>query len=147
MINSLSMVAEDHADSKSSAKAVYKAIRQKLLTTSRENMLPLVYVLDSILKNAKGAYIAIVEDDAASWIPIVYRKLQDDQRAKLQKVWKTWDECNIFSPARWKEMGSCFDERTTGSDKTIGSSAAKVAGISRTVRIYTFFSSSIRLCC
>jgi hypothetical protein len=130
-INSLSMVAEDHADSKKSAMAIYNTIRKQLLGTSQDKMLPLVYVLDSILKNAKGEYIPIVEDDAANWIPEVHRRLHDSERIKLQKVWRTWSEFKIFSTDHLRAMGLCFDERV--SDKAIGSSAAKVAGISRTV--------------
>jgi hypothetical protein len=132
------MVAEDHADSALSAKALYEIIRERMLHTSTENMLPLVYVLDSILKNAKGHYITVVEKDAANWMPVVYKRLPDPQRAKLEKVWRTWNEFKVFNPESWKSMGACFDSRL--SDKAIGSSTAKVAGISRTVR--RFLSSS-----
>lgn len=141
-INSLSMVAEDHADSKKSAMAIYNTIRKQLLGTSQDKMLPLVYVLDSILKNAKGEYIPIVEDDAANWIPEVHRRLHDSERIKLQKVWRTWSEFKIFSTDHLRAMGLCFDERV--SDKAIGSSAAKVAGISRTKDGSLLLPSSLR---
>lgn len=125
------MIAGDYAESKSSASSIYQIIRERLLDTSRDNMLPLVYLLDSILKNVRGFYIDIVQDDAAKWMPKVYQKLQDVQQAKLKKVWNTWEEFNIFSKEAWKAMGSCFDNQT-GS--IVGSSVSDIAGISRTVR-------------
>ena len=133
------MVAEDHAASGKSAAAIYKTIRQRLMTSSPALLLPLVYVLDSILKNAKGQYVTIIENDASNWIPEVHRKLPDDaQRGKLQKVWRTWQEFNIFPPDKWKLMGACFDLRV--DEKALTSSSDKVAGISRTVRTVRRFS-------
>ena len=96
-------------------------------------MLPLVYVLDSILKNVKGFYIDLVQDDAAQWMPKVYEKLQDVQRAKLKKVWNTWEEYKLFSVDSWKNMGRCFDNQTSGN-AIAGTSLSNIAGISRTVR-------------
>lgn len=127
------MVAEDHADSKASAKAIYEVIKQRLLKTHPDNMLPLVYVLDSILKNVKGAYIPIVEADAETWLSTVHRQLAEPQKQKLQKVWRTWLDCQLFSPASLKIMGRSFDERA--SEQVTGA-VSKVAGISRTVNIW-----------
>ena len=132
-INSLSIIAGDHADSKSSAAAIYRIIRERLLSTSRDNMLPLVYVLDSILKNVKGFYIDMVQEDAAEWMPKVYEKLQDTQRAKLKKVWETWDKFSLFSSDAWRNMGRCFDNQSSGKG-LVGTNLSTVAGIARTVR-------------
>ena len=96
-------------------------------------MLPLVYVLDSILKNVKGFYIDMVQEDAAEWMPKVYEKLQDAQRAKLKKVWETWDKFSLFSSDAWKNMGRCFDNQSSGKG-LVGTSLSTVAGIARTVR-------------
>lgn len=109
IINSLSMVAEDHATSKSSASKIYGCIRSKLQTVSSDRKLPLVYVIDSILKNVKGLYISLIEKDAKVWLPDVYRALRDDaRRSKLKKVWRTWKEFKIFQESCWKDMGTCF---------------------------------------
>lgn len=125
------MIAGDYAESKSSAGSIYQIIRERLLATSRDNMLPLVYLLDSILKNVRGFYIEIVQDDAANWMPMVYHKLQDAQQAKLKKVWNTWEEFKLFSTEAWKAMGSCFDNQ---SGSILNSAVSDVAGIARTVR-------------
>lgn len=127
------MVAEDHSESKAGSNAIYKIIRDRLLGSSREKLLPLVYLVDSILKNAKGHYVEVVEDDAANWIPGVHKKLQEPQKAKLQKVWKTWNDSHIFAPEKLKAMGRCFDESVSG--KSLSSSTAQVVGINRTVRL------------
>jgi len=116
-INSLSMVAEDHADSKQSAAALYDCIRKPLVSSnvSKERKLPLVYVLDSILKNVKGEFIPLVESDAKTWMPVVYQVLPEDQRKKLKRVWNMWRDAKLFSEANWKEMGECFSAPTTDS--------------------------------
>jgi pre-mRNA cleavage complex 2 protein Pcf11 len=169
-INSLSMVAEDHADSKGRARAIYSVIKHRLLSTgSSSNLLPLVYVIDSILKNVKGAYVDIIGSDAPTWLACVHRKLPDaQQRQKLQKVYKTWVDLHLFSPERLQAMGRCFDqpsstERTTGATATLTTTVASssspigalagglkqvVAGITRAVRflllIFRDFSDLIR---
>lgn len=132
-INSLTMIAGDYAESKSSAGCVYQIIKERLLSTNRDNMLPLVYLLDSILKNVRGFYIDLVQDDAVNWMPKVYHKLQDAQQAKLKKVWNTWEEFNIFSTEAWKAMGSCFDNQ---GGSILSSAVSDVAGIARTVRSF-----------
>jgi len=142
------MVAEDHADSKKNARKIYQIIRHRLLTTtSSHNLLPVIYVLDSVLKNVKGHYIALVQEDAVNWMPEIYDKLNDDvqQRSKLQKVWRTWNEFKLFDEASWKAMGRCFSADTAGNRKiglvttTTTRGMPAVAGISRTVRIRLFF--------
>lgn len=135
-INSLSIIAGDHSESRSSASAIYQIIRQRLLSTTRDNMLPLVYLLDSILKNVKGFYIDLVQEDAEKWMPTVHQKLQDAQRAKLKKVWNTWEEFKIFSTDAWKAMGRCFDSQSSNGNSVIGSTLSNVAGIARTVRYF-----------
>lgn len=116
------MVAEDHADSRANAAAIYGVIRKPLMApnVSSDKKLPLVYVIDSILKNVKGNYIPVIEEDAKTWMPIVYQALPEDKRAKLKKVWNLWKDANIFAESKWQEMGSCF----SGASAAGGSSDA-----------------------
>lgn len=124
------MVAEDHANSKKSSAALYDCIRKPLVSSiaSRDRKLPLVYVLDSILKNVKGNFIPIVEKDAKTWMPIVYAALSEPERQKLKRVWNMWHEFNIFQEERWKEMGACFS-----------AAPSMVAGVARTVCNHNVF--------
>lgn len=109
-INSLSMVAEDHADSRQSSALLYDCIRKPLVSpkVSRDRKLPLVYVLDSILKNVKGNFIPVMEEDIKTWMPVVHNVLSEDERKKLKRVWNMWHEFHIFKEDSWKEMGQCF---------------------------------------
>lgn len=148
-INSLSMVAEDHADSKRNALALYNCIRERLMSSSVASgrKLPLVYVLDSILKNVKGSFISIIEEDASVWMPIVFDVLSEEQRLKLKKVWNIWRDVGIFSEASWKEMGSCFEqeEARVSSEKLAADSTTKAAGILRAVSIVRSFQTLFKL--
>lgn len=128
------MIAEDYSDSSVGAATIYQMIRERLLKAPRNKLIPLVYAVDSILKNAKGHYITQVEADAESWIPTVYKQLQEPQKAKLEKMWKTWNDSRIFSPEKLKAMGRCFDSNSSGKSLTSGGATSEVAGISRTVR-------------
>lgn len=136
------MVAEDHADAKDSAQKVYDCIRGQLLAANGDHKLPIMYVIDSILKNAKGCYIQFFEDDASSWMASVYKSLPDDAtRAKLKKVYKTWNDFSLFPLDKWKAMGECFQDDANNNDAGSRSprssdqpGASIVAGIPRTVR-------------
>lgn len=135
-INLLSMVAEDYSDHEGSAKKIYKAICDRLLTCeSPSYVLPVMYVLDSILKNNNPKqqpqiFRTLVEQDAADWMPKLHRRLDANQKQKLQKVWKTWynDTFRLFEETTWKTMGQCF---TASPAET---TATSVSGIARTVR-------------
>ena len=131
-INSLSMVAEDHAGSRANAKAIYECIRQPLVSPkiSSDRKLPLVYVIDSILKNVKGKFIPIIEEDARMWIPVVYDALTETSRAKLKKVWNLWKDSGVFKESSWKEMGSCFSLEGSSSGAGGGPSTTDGSGLS-----------------
>jgi hypothetical protein len=145
-INSLSMVAEDHAESSRNATAIYNIIRESLISADVhcDKKLPLVYLVDSILKNVKGQFVPIVENDAANWLPVVHKALPEDKRVKLEKVWNLWNKggAGVFAKDKWEEMGRCFSEKSNnqsmnnGNDSTdmmIDSDLSK-AGLSFGVR-------------
>lgn len=116
-INSLSMAAEDFASSHKSATTIYKCILSRLIDTkttpgggisSPDRKLPLVYVIDSLLKNVGGVYIDIIQDDAANWMRIVYdifdMNKKEDEKARLKKVWNTWKEFGVIKDIdKWRE--------------------------------------------
>lgn len=128
-ISSLSMISEDYSESLSVSQTLYKIIRDRLMTRNRERLLPLVYLIDSILKNAKGHFVRIVENDAENWLPLVFQKLPENQKPKLQKVFKLW--VGLFDSEKYKVMGQCFDISSNSSMKQTIST--DVAGITRTV--------------
>jgi hypothetical protein len=132
------MVAEDHAESRKNASAIYAAIRKPLVAKKvpGDRKLPLVYVLDSILKNVKGKYIAIIEKDVKAWMPVVHQALSDEKRAKLRKVWNLWKDAGVFSESSWKEMGSCFSASSEADQSSgpVSNVALDRAGITWGVR-------------
>jgi pre-mRNA cleavage complex 2 protein Pcf11 len=131
------MVAEDHADSLKSAAAIYNVIREPLVSPSvhSDRKLPLVYVIDSILKNVKGEFIPTIENDVKNWMPVVFKALPDDKRAKLKKVWNLWKDAKIFSSTEsWEEMGRCFAGADANGGDAVDHPALEAAGISFGVR-------------
>jgi len=135
-INSLSMVAEDHAGSSRNAKALYNIILESLVSAdvNCDRKLPLVYVVDSILKNVKGQFISIVEQDASNWLPVVYNVLPEEKRVKLEKVWKLWKNTDVFAKDKWEEMGKCFSgtasKNNGNGSETLVDSELEKAGLS-----------------
>jgi len=135
-INSLSMVAEDHAGSSRNAKALYNIILESLVSAdvNCDRKLPLVYVVDSILKNVKGQFIPIVEQDASNWLPVVYDALPEEKRVKLEKVWKLWKNTDVFAKEKWEEMGKCFSgtgsKNNGNGSETLVDSELEKAGLS-----------------
>jgi len=137
------MIAEDYATSSRSAEAVYDVVKSRLLSLCRtpkretDKLLTVVYLLDSILKNAKGRYLDFVDRDAETWLPVVYANLPDQQqKTKLRKVWTTWGQFELFQPERLRAMGRCFS--ASQNNKAIGTVPPNVVigtTISRTVRI------------
>mmetsp|Transcript_13049 Transcript_13049/g.15311 ORF Transcript_13049/g.15311 Transcript_13049/m.15311 type:complete len:572 (+) Transcript_13049:16-1731(+) len=138
LINTLSMIAEDYSDAfPKSSSNIYHAIRGLLLSRdiSPDCKLPLVYVIDSILKNVKGDYIQIMQDDIHDWMGAVSQMLENDDTAqtKLRKVWNTWREFNIFPEHSWKKMGRCFLDADSKlkSAKMVTDAKLKATGIAR----------------
>lgn len=127
------MIADDYAESPEDASALYQLIRDRLVSSSvrGDRKLPLVYVVDSILKNVKGTYLQLMEKDIQEWMPVVCRALPEHDerrgRPKLKKVWILWKESGVFSLASWEAMGRCFSsslsEGGNGSDGPAASAA------------------------
>lgn len=137
IINTLSMIAEDYSMSfPHSCTKIYHAIRDLLLSrdVKPDCKLPLVYVIDSILKNVKGLYIDIMKKDIHTWMQQVYDVLYGDEasRTRLRKVWDTWYRFQIFNEEEWKDMGQCFlKEDVNKSAKEATDAQLSSAGIER----------------
>jgi pre-mRNA cleavage complex 2 protein Pcf11 len=158
LINTLSMIAEDYSTNyPKSCLEIYNAIKSLLLAENGSCMkpgckLPLVYVVDSILKNAKGLYIDIMQDDFISAMDVNTDKDGDNKKTddndsdndnnnelskkKLRKVWNTWDQFKIFPKETWKQIGQCFLQEDTKlqNAKIVADAKAKAAGIERSTK-------------
>jgi pre-mRNA cleavage complex 2 protein Pcf11 len=113
-VNTLTMIAEDYADSPKDASKLCRLIHYRLVSTKvrADHKLPLVYVVDSILKNVQGTYVTLMENDIMEWMPIVAAALPEHDerkgRPKLKKVWMLWKDSGIFSLDVWQKLGQCF---------------------------------------
>lgn len=109
-------------------KKFYSAIRELLLMdksyTSSKYIykLPLVYLIDSMLKNIIGdsqkAYNTMVAADAHIWI----RKVSQDctiekDKMKLRRVLSTWRDMELFPVEKLDRMGQCFVDEDTKAAK------------------------------
>ena len=98
------------------ASTIYHCIRGRIVDTSisPDNKLPLVYVLDSLLKNVKGVYVDIILDDASNWMSAVYNIFdeasnKENEKARLKRVWDSWRQQGVVKDdSRWKKIGECF---------------------------------------
>ena len=76
---------------------------------SIDRKIPLLMAIDSVLKNCKGYYTAMIEEDAKHWVPLLYDRLPSGKpRETLERVWKIWRDAGIFPESSWKQIGSCF---------------------------------------
>jgi pre-mRNA cleavage complex 2 protein Pcf11 len=131
-VNSLSTIAEDYADSKIGADAVYQCLRKPLVDerVSIDRKIPLLMAIDSILKNCKGYFISMVEEDAKHWVPLLHDRLPPGKpRETLERVWKIWREMGIFPESSWKQMGTCFLSNTGISKFQVASSTINLEHI------------------
>jgi CID domain len=134
MINTLSMIAADYRDSKISAAKLFSVWKHRLLTCNNvQEKMPIIYVLDSILKNVQGAFIQIVEEDVPyQWLSATYHILPTVQQQKLYKVYMTWKEYNIFSSIeKWNRMGQCFLPSSAPSASSMTAAASSHPAIPR----------------
>jgi hypothetical protein len=81
------------------------------------------------LKNVKGEFIPLVEEDAKTWMPLVYQVLPEDQRAKLKRVWNMWRDVNLFSLENWKQMGECFSASVNNQFRAVRNTIVEQAGL------------------
>jgi CID domain len=131
MINTLSMIAADYRDSKVSAAKLYSVWKHRLMTCHNvQEKMPIIYVLDSILKNVQGAFVQIMEEDVPyQWLSATYHILPTVQQQKLYKVYMTWKEYNIFSSVeKWNRMGQCFLPSSAGAGSSVASTTTAPTG-------------------
>ena len=86
------MLAEDYADDSLGANEFYDIIRTRMVSASTSDIfkLPLVYLVDSILNNAKGEFISVVGETITSVFFSVYSKIDDNSKKKFARLLSIW---------------------------------------------------------
>jgi hypothetical protein len=117
LINTLTMIAEDYAPLERSASELYNLIRDMLLNpkVAAGRKLPLIYVIDSILKNAKGQYVPIIERTASEWINATCKVLKNNEgeRDKFRRIFYSWRDAGIFQTVPMELMLDAFESADT----------------------------------
>ena len=136
-INALSISADDFSELPTSASKIYNCIKTRLLVKSSPGrLIPLVYVVDSLLKNVGGSYIDIILNDASEWMGSVHDTLQKSGDTSgvggLKKVWNTWkDQGVVKNEETWRKIGECFTEQESAGVAASGSNGADSSGFAR----------------
>ena len=92
MINAITMLAEDYADDSVGANEFYAIIQARMVSdeTSALFKLPLVYLVDSMLNNARGEFITVVGETITTVFLSVYSKIDDQSKKKLARLLTIW---------------------------------------------------------
>ena len=107
IITSLSMIASENIQA---ALPITSAIHEQILSVVPNNNLPLIYLMDSILKNVGGIFQSTFADVVVSIFKHSFESMNRSDRSKLVKVLKTWRampgraSTPIFSNALLDEM-------------------------------------------
>lgn len=107
IITSLTMIASENIQA---ALPITAAIHEQILMVVPNNKLPLIYLMDSILKNVGGIYQSTFADVVVSIFKHSFQAMSRSDRSKLVKVLQTWRampgraSAPIFSNAVLDEM-------------------------------------------
>jgi pre-mRNA cleavage complex 2 protein Pcf11 len=91
LINSLTMMAEDYMKQ---APIVVQTIESHLARAPPNCKLPVLYLIDSIIKNVKRDYITLFAENIVTSFCRVFERVRADEKTRLQmwKVRQTWTE-------------------------------------------------------
>lgn len=87
LINTLTIIAGENTHV---ANAIVSAIEQQLLNAIPARKLPLVYLIDSIIKNIGGVYIPTFTYNLPQIFVETYQSVDPATRASMEKVLRTW---------------------------------------------------------
>ncbi|XP_011308584.1 uncharacterized protein [Fopius arisanus] len=91
LINMLTMLAEDNVEH---AEAIVEAVENHLQKVESKFKLPVLYLIDSIVKNVNGAYLNLFTQNIVNTFCGVFEKVDEVTRASMWKLRQTWS--NVF---------------------------------------------------
>ncbi|XP_034938196.1 uncharacterized protein Pcf11 isoform X2 [Chelonus insularis] len=89
LINMLTMLADDNVDH---APVIVQAIENHLQKVRSEVKLPVLYLIDSIVKNVNGAYLKLFTENIVNTFCGVFEKVDEVTRASMWKLRQTWND-------------------------------------------------------
>ncbi|XP_044225973.1 pre-mRNA cleavage complex 2 protein Pcf11 isoform X1 [Thunnus albacares] len=88
-INMLTILAEENLDF---AKDIVAIIEAQISKAPSAEKLPVLYLVDSIVKNVGGEYLAVFAKNLITSFLCVFEKVDENTRKSLFKLRSTWDE-------------------------------------------------------
>ncbi|XP_014235867.1 pre-mRNA cleavage complex 2 protein Pcf11-like isoform X2 [Trichogramma pretiosum] len=88
-INMLTQLAEDYIEY---ASAIVAAVEVHLLKVRNEIKLPVLYLIDSIVKNLGGSYLELFSKNIVQTFCKVFEKVDESTRSKMWKLRNTWND-------------------------------------------------------
>ncbi|XP_053703647.1 pre-mRNA cleavage complex 2 protein Pcf11 [Synchiropus splendidus] len=88
-INMLTILAEEN---RSCARDIAAIIEAQISKAPPTEKLPLLYLVDSIVKNVGGEYLAVFAKNLITSFICVFEKVDENTRKSLFKLRSTWDE-------------------------------------------------------
>ncbi|XP_032680257.1 uncharacterized protein LOC116848371 isoform X2 [Odontomachus brunneus] len=95
LINMLTMLAEDNIDH---APAIVQAVETHLQKVRSDIKLPVLYLIDSIVKNVNGDYLNLFTQNIVNTFCGVFEKVDENTRASMWKLRQTWND--VFPPKK-----------------------------------------------
>ncbi|XP_046395554.1 uncharacterized protein LOC124162898 isoform X2 [Ischnura elegans] len=89
LINMLTILAEENIDH---APAIVQAVEKHLAKVMPEIKLPVLYLIDSIVKNVGRAYVSLFTQNIVSTFCSVFEKVDERTRSQMFKLRQTWNE-------------------------------------------------------
>ncbi|XP_012218940.1 pre-mRNA cleavage complex 2 protein Pcf11 isoform X2 [Linepithema humile] len=95
LINMLTMLAEDNIEH---APAIVQAVETHLQKVRSDIKLPVLYLIDSIVKNVNGDYLNLFTQNIVNTFCGVFEKVDENTRASMWKLRQTWND--VFPPKK-----------------------------------------------
>uniref|UniRef100_A0A1L8DCG8 Pre-mRNA cleavage complex 2 protein Pcf11 n=1 Tax=Nyssomyia neivai TaxID=330878 RepID=A0A1L8DCG8_9DIPT len=89
LINMLTIIAEENMEH---AEVIVKAVEQHLAKVNPDVKLPVLYLIDSIVKNVGGQYKALFGQYIVNMFCGVFEKVNEKMREKMFALRQTWNE-------------------------------------------------------
>ncbi|XP_047352069.1 pre-mRNA cleavage complex 2 protein Pcf11 isoform X1 [Vespa velutina] len=89
LINMLTMLAEDNVEH---APAIVQAVENHLQKVRSDIKLPVLYLIDSIVKNVNGTYLNLFTQNIVNTFCGVFEKVDENTRASMWKLRQTWND-------------------------------------------------------
>eukprot|EP00183_Erythrolobus_madagascarensis_P005034 CAMPEP_0185856534 /NCGR_PEP_ID=MMETSP1354-20130828/29048_1 /TAXON_ID=708628 /ORGANISM="Erythrolobus madagascarensis, Strain CCMP3276" /LENGTH=570 /DNA_ID=CAMNT_0028558791 /DNA_START=901 /DNA_END=2613 /DNA_ORIENTATION=+ len=118
LINALTRIAEEN---KAVCPVIAFVLDSRILSSPPDKKLPLVYLLDSILKNVTKPYRDLFGARVHELMPRVYGACSTDVRTRLQKLVATWPP--FFGPNVVNFILAEFGKIDVAQRNSVGSSA------------------------